>query len=301
METRLDRLITLSLTAARRRNERSSGNVPVLMYHGISDEDESGRHAYYRTLTSPRVFEMQMAHLYHSGYTTAGVHETKNKLDEGASGARAVVITFDDGYHDFYVHAFPVLRKYGFTATMFLPSKFIGHERRKFRDKQCMTWNEIQELQESGISFGSHTVTHPQLRELGAGAVNEEVTVSKLTIEQKLGSAVEAFAYPYAFPEGDTHFKSRLREMLKAAGYTCGVCTSIGRVNQESDRYFMRRLPVNSCDDVRLFDAKLRGSYDWVSHPQKWLKNAKSIYRQMSRPPISKNSGDHDWKERRND
>jgi peptidoglycan/xylan/chitin deacetylase (PgdA/CDA1 family) len=276
---RLDRVVTLSFAASRRSDTRVSGRIPVLMYHGISHDEDTGRHPYYRTVTSPQIFEKQMAHLHRSGYSTIGVHQIRREVEGPAESAQLVSITFDDGYHDFYVHAFPVLKKYGFTATVFLPSQFIAHQRRQFRGRECMTWNEVRELKESGISFGSHTVTHPQLRELDASDVKSEVSGSKCSIEQELGAPVDSFAYPYAFPEEDTEFKGRLRGILADAGYTCGVCTSVGRVTKQSDPYFMRRLPVNSCDDIRLFDAKLRGAYDWVSHPQKWAKIVKSWLR----------------------
>jgi len=98
---------------------------------------------------------------------------------------------------------------------------------------------------------------------------------SKQRIEGDLGNTVESFAYPFAFPENDTNFKGRLRESLRPPGYTSGVCTSIGRVDGNADRFFMERLPVNSCDDPCLFEAKLAGAYDWVSKPQLWVKTAK--------------------------
>jgi peptidoglycan/xylan/chitin deacetylase (PgdA/CDA1 family) len=276
MDIRVDRLITLSLARFRQRSENESGRLPVLMYHGISEEEDVGRHAYYRTVTSPRVFEEQMAYLSRSGYSALGVHEIGDRVN-GCRGTSALVaLTFDDGYQDFYINAFPVLKKYGLTATVFLPSRFIGHERQTFKGRPCMTWKEVRELERSGIWFGSHTVTHPQLRDLDMEAITGEVSISKQTIEQEVGVGLQAFAYPYAFPEADADFKERLRDTLRVAGYTCGVCTSVGRVDEKADQYFMRRLPVNSCDDIGLFDAKLNGAYDWVKHPQKWMKFAKS-------------------------
>ena len=104
---------------------------------------------------------------------------------------------------------------------------------------------------------------------------NEEVVKSKETIEQRLGRPVESFAYPYAFPEADASFKQRLRDMLCQAGYQGGVCTTLGRPVRGSDPFFLKRLPVNSCDDTQLFQAKLAGSYDWLGTPQYLVKMAR--------------------------
>ena len=79
--------------------------------------------------------------------------------------ARAVVITFDDGFRDFYTAAFPVMQEHQFTATVFLPTAFIGEDRRSFKGAECLTWEEVRRLRRAGVQFGSHTVNHPRLVE----------------------------------------------------------------------------------------------------------------------------------------
>jgi peptidoglycan/xylan/chitin deacetylase (PgdA/CDA1 family) len=127
-----------------------------------------------------------------------------------------------------------------------------------------MTWSEVRELQRMGIQFGSHTVTHPHLSEMGVGDVEYEVRHSKAAIEERLGCAVTSFAYPYAFPEADRPFRQTLRSLLDESGYTCGVSTILGTADRSDDLYFLKRLPVNTWDDERLFKAKLDGAYDWL-------------------------------------
>jgi peptidoglycan/xylan/chitin deacetylase (PgdA/CDA1 family) len=135
-----------------------------------------------------------------------------------------------------------------------------------------MTWKDVRELQQQGISFGSHTVTHPQLHDLKADRIREEIGRSRQTIEEKTGCAVDTFAYPYAFPQTDKPFKAMLREILRECGYRYGVCTRIGRAGRGSEPLFLERLPANGADDAGLLGAKLTGAYDWVGGMQSLAK-----------------------------
>jgi len=235
------------------------------MYHKISDTPERKAHPYYWTATSPAIFADHMRFLKEQNYTTISLQDALSRIESKSSiPSREVVVTFDDGYEDFYIHAFPTLSMNGFTATMFLPTSFIGKTSKRFNDADCLTWSEVRELSRAGIEFGSHTVTHPQLRTLKPQAIRNEVRGSKATIEEELGSSVKSFAYPYALPEADKEFKRRMRDILQEEGYDHGVSTAIGSLDRNGDRFFMKRLPVNSADDRRLFRAKLAGGYGWL-------------------------------------
>jgi peptidoglycan/xylan/chitin deacetylase (PgdA/CDA1 family) len=278
MGFRLDRLATLYLTSpcSRLLSQREPA-IPILMYHSIADDEQSETHPYYRTSTSPAVFASHLKQLHEEGYTTCTLGQAIQHLQAATqTTAKLAVITFDDGYHDFYRHALSPLSQYGFTATMFLPTAYIGESPASFKGKNCLTWREVRELKRHGIEFGSHTVTHPQLRGLSLAAINEEVVSSKGVIEEKLGAAVESFAYPFAFPQTDRAFTRALRDLLERAGYRNGVCTVVGRAKRQSDRLFLERLPINSFDDNALFRAKLAGAYDWVGNSQHLFKLIKS-------------------------
>lgn len=274
MVIRLDRLATLYVfhpLAARRRN--GPVRVPILMYHSISDSSDH-RRPYYRTTTSPGRFAEQMRYLKEMGYTVVRLSQAAEVLAQGRPEiAKPVVITFDDGYRDFYTRAFPVLAKYGFTANMFLPTAYITESRSSFQGIECMSWGEVRELDAAGIEFGSHTVSHPKLKDLPPEAIDEEVSRSKVTVEDKLGRAVRTFSYPFAFPETNRQFVEQLRSTLIRRGYQTGVSTVIGRAGPSQDRFFLPRLPVNSADDLDLFQAKLDGGYDWL-HGLQRLKKA---------------------------
>jgi peptidoglycan/xylan/chitin deacetylase (PgdA/CDA1 family) len=277
MSLRLDRLATLYVSNPIGKHLRPRrASIPILMYHSISDESQAGVSPYYQTTTTPKAFAEQMAYLSENGYATISPAEAAVELsDSAAASSKKVVVTFDDGFRDFYTDAFPLLERFGFRATVYLPTAYVGESRASFKGNPCLTWSEVRELQGRGIEFGSHTVTHPQLYDSKPEAIEEEVLRSRQTIERELGCVVDSFAYPYAFPEPDGAFKRRLRETLRQAGYRNGVCTTIGRPDATSDVFFMERLPVNSGDDLSLFRAKLEGAYDWLAKPQYLVKKAK--------------------------
>ncbi len=315
---RLDRFITLNLVQPFRRALRpvaaldtwhfTPGTlpsplstphfpVPILMYHSLSDDPEPGVAPYYRVNTSPPVFRQQMQFLADHGYGTLTLDQLVTMLRSPATGhsalpaphSRLVVITFDDGFRNFYTEAFPVLQEHGFTATMFLPTAFVseaalGHRRGEgsrvkapFRNAhlEFLTWNEVRELHQAGIQIGSHTVSHPRLVELGWAEIKTELSDSKSEIEQRLGERITGFCYPYAFPQGNRLFARQFSALLGETGYTCCTTTEVGRVQPGDDPHRLKRLPANSLDDLALFAAKLDGNYDWLAGPQALVKKLK--------------------------
>ncbi len=334
---RLDRFITLWLARPLLAVVRPLSSVlghrfspprlPILMYHSISDDSETGVHPYYRVCTSPKRFREQMEWLKANGYQgvtlTTGLAWLNSAFDVGCSmldvrcsslrtsqpeletsafsrqpsalASRPVALTFDDGFRDFYTQAFPVLQEFGFTATVFLPTAFIGDTRHTFAPrsgtsafslqpsalKECLTWSEVRELHRAGIEFGSHTVTHPQLADLSWTSVIQEIRNSSMEIEHHLGEAVTSFAYPHAFPQADRLRAAQLAELLQKEGYQCNATTAIDRMRVSDNPYSIPRLPINDCDDRMLFSAKLKGDYDWLAWPQKMSKRIRSM---VSRP-----------------
>jgi peptidoglycan/xylan/chitin deacetylase (PgdA/CDA1 family) len=278
---RLDRLATLYCFYPLKKMKSSNEElrIPILMYHSISEDNENGVHPYYRTSTSPNIFAGHMKFLYENNYSVIDLNEAVCQLEVSKSIKHStgkqmnfVVITFDDGFRDFYTQAFPILRKYGFVATVFLPTSFIDKKELKLKKKEHLRWDEVKQLHKNGIRFGSHTVTHPQLKLLKIDEIEYELKHSKETLEEKIGNVIDSFSYPYAFPEENKKFKTYIRDVLYKCKYKNGVTTRLGTATKKEDKYFLKRIPINSCDDFPLLRAKLENGYDWLHKPQYLFK-----------------------------
>jgi peptidoglycan/xylan/chitin deacetylase (PgdA/CDA1 family) len=278
---RIDRLATLYCAYPFKRmfSGSRSTSVPILMYHSISENLFGKSHPYYQINTSPEVFSRQMRWLRNNGYRTMNLGEAHAAIEAGADTSKSVVITFDDGYRDFYTDGFATMQQCGFSATIFLATDRIQDPSARIDGVDYLSWPEVRELHTNGIQFGSHTVTHPDLRSLGPEQIDYELGFSKELIEQKLGAPVPSFAYPFAFPEEDKRFTRFLIDLLENHGFENGVSTIIGRAQQRHNRFLLPRLPVNSWDDPDFLRAKLEGGYDWLHVPQ-WLN--KSIHHNVT-------------------
>ena len=289
---RIDRFLTLNCVAPLRRMfYRSNGlQIPILMYHSISEHLDDHLHSYYRMVTAPERFEHQMDFLSKSGYQVLTLSEAVRLWQEISSPNNSslekptplnhqrsiAVITFDDGLQDFYSTAFPILEKFGFKATVFLTSDLI--DKTFITGQECLKAQEIKELVEKGIEFGSHTVSHPQLTGLSRNEIVHELANSKKTIEDIIGSPVSLFSYPYRFPEEAPTFTKMFGKLLVDQGYLVGVTTIIGITKTKDNPLFLKRLPVNDCDDTCFFQAKLEGAYDWLHTVQLIYKKFRAMF-----------------------
>ncbi len=215
-----------SAVAGRQHLPLEITDVPVLNYHKIDTVDHG------LSLT-PAEFEDQIRHLAENGYNSITPDQLMGYLKYGrALPAKPVLITFDDGYADNYANAYPILRKYGFTATIFLITGFIG------ADDRYMTWDQVREMHKNGFVFGSHTVSHQPLTELRPAEAAAELAASAAELERHLGVKPRYFAYPTGA------YTLRIEELVRQAGYRAAFTTRFGQVGLESDPYALERIPI---------------------------------------------------------
>ena len=223
----------------------SAVKVPILTYHYIRNNPDSRDRLGFALSVTPADFAAQMDWLASNGFHTVTQADVYDYLN-GTRGlpSRPVVLTFDDGYADFYNTALPILRAHDFTAVSYVVSGFIGRS-------GYMNASQIVEADRAGIEIGSHTVDHANLARSSAGNVNFELVASKQALEQLLGHPVLSFCYPSG------QFNGSVAYSVQAAGYTNATTTAFGYVHYLSDRYRWSRLRISGGESLGDFAAAL--------------------------------------------
>jgi len=163
-----------------------------------------------------------------------------------------LAITFDDGYEDNYLNAYPILEKQGIPATIFLATGRIG------KKNGYLNENEIRLMTRLGIGFASHTVTHPILSCLSDDKTREELSISMEFIETIVGKKVQYLAYP----KGKSHhFTERTKKIAREIGYEAAFSTENGLLGPDSDLFALNRIGIRECP-LFTFKLRLSGLYE---------------------------------------
>lgn len=219
--------------------------VPILMYHRIEPARDSKPDS---TRVSPAIFERQMEFLKVHGYRVVPLSELARDLRAGRPvPQKTVALTFDDGTLDNFTYAFPVLKKMGFPATIYMITRNIGKE-------GWLSEEDLRILDESGIAIGSHTASHAFLPGLNPGLIPQELSESKQRLEAILGRPVDLFSYPAG---GVT---PSIERQVAEHGYTSAVTTNYGRGRH--DVFALHRVKASeSGGSLFGFWAKISGYY----------------------------------------
>ena len=168
--------------------------VPILVYHsvepkGTKKETKMAQHYHIY----PENFEAQMQYLKDNGYTPITLGALADHYLNGSDiPAKSVVLTFDDGWKNQYDYAFPILKKFGYSASFFIISGYPDGNYHAY-----MTWDDIKALDAAGMEIGSHTVHHVNLAKTSdASKIKSEIVDSKAEIEKKIGHTIQTFVYP---------------------------------------------------------------------------------------------------------
>lgn len=206
--------------------------APILLYHRVVPV--LPEHDPFGNCVTTATFESHLRWLAHRGYRSLSLADLETRFGPNAARAplpprRAIAITFDDGYHDNYLHAWPLLKQYGFSATIFLVSDAIGGDNgfdaayHRRGPASMLSAGQIEEMhRHGGIGFGSHSCSHPDsLVPLSQPCLEDELLRSRITIEQIIQAPVAHFAYPHSQRD------DRVEAAVRRAGYRL-ACAGVG-------------------------------------------------------------------------
>ena len=221
--------------------------IPILCYHRFAKECDS-------PLCIPtRVFDRQMKYLKDNDYRVVTLGKLLGFLQyRHALPKRSVVITLDDGYRSAYDIAFPILKKYGFTATLLIYTDYVGIS------KNAVTWNQLREMKTEGFEVGSQTVSHCDLTKREAGEddaayttrVVKELRMSKHIIDRELAQDTISLAFPYG------RYNERVVATCHKVGYKIAVSVRRGSNPFFFNPLFLKRDQILA-RDMRTFISRL--------------------------------------------
>jgi peptidoglycan/xylan/chitin deacetylase (PgdA/CDA1 family) len=257
---------TIGETATALGANRKNGNsLRILMYHKVNDLPGN-------PLTMPvSLFDEQMDQLGDLGYTVVGLESVlAHYVDGDPLPNKAVLITFDDGYHDNLENAARVLRKYGYPAVLFVPIGYLGdplplpHEEHLAAQgilNRTIDWDEVAELEQAGIRIESHGISHRPLADLEVDEAAREIALSKFRLEERLGRPVRAFSYVKG---SEAHYKPVHLSLVRQAGYDLAFTAVSGANSPATDPLQLRRYNIEPYSP-RTFELVLAGACDLIS------------------------------------
>jgi peptidoglycan/xylan/chitin deacetylase (PgdA/CDA1 family) len=205
-------------------------DIPVFAYHRFDDD------RYPSTNISGDVFEQQLKYLAENDFTVITFGEAYERMKSGQKlSEKSVILTIDDGYLSFYTHGWPLLKKYGFHATIFIQTETVGGD-------DFMTWSQIREIREAGIGIGNHSSSHAFFVNIPQNerqeAFRNDLLKSQKAFAKQLGDTPEYYAYPYG------EYSKDMKAVLKQEGIKASAVQQSGVFSESSDIYAIPRFPM---------------------------------------------------------
>jgi peptidoglycan/xylan/chitin deacetylase (PgdA/CDA1 family) len=216
------------------------------MYHYIRVNPDPRDRAGFALSVTPAAFHAQMAYLARNHFHVIPLSQAVAAIRRhGPLPSRPVVLTFDDGYADFYTTAIPEMRRYGFTATDYVVSNLLGRG-------SFMTWSQVTAADRLGFTIGAHTMNHVPLASIRSSSAVWEMSQSKRVLEVVLGHPVTEFCYPYG------SFNWYLAGRARAMGFESAASTMPGAWHQPGELWWLYRQRVSGWTSLPAF-ARLVG------------------------------------------
>lgn len=211
-----------------RRAAKGEGIIRCFAYHRF------GNGTYPSTNISLERFETHLKFLEANDYEVLTLGEA---LDRSTSQKdlpeKTAVLTMDDGYSSIMSGALPLLQEYGYRASIFVCTEYVGA-------KNNLSWEELETLQEEGFEIGNHSHSHAHFVELPKDSFRKDLERSEARFKEHLGKKPELYAYPYG------EYEPSLKRVLKKKGYQGAVAQRSGVIHRNSDRFELPRFPMTS-------------------------------------------------------
>ncbi len=206
--------------------------LPILMYHHVQTEEAAKANKQTGLTTYTDFFQKQMQYLKDKNYNVASMNDLVNFFDNGtAVPAKSVLITFDDGYKDVYTDVFPILKNFGFKATVFIPTGLMNNF-------DYLTWEDISSMN-GMILFANHTWSHKNVG-VSTSEMQYEISTADTQLSEHALNSPKIFAYPYGLDSGASE------KFLSSLGYKAAFTTVPGNILCKKQRLMLPRIRIGS-------------------------------------------------------
>jgi peptidoglycan/xylan/chitin deacetylase (PgdA/CDA1 family) len=236
--------------------KRDPSRATILMYHRVDD------HLNKELAVRRGDFQWQMNYLKRKKYNVITMDSLLEKIQTKTVNNKCVVLTFDDGYEDYFKTSYPTLKKYRFPSIQYVVTDYIGSYKTFWWDRdigtsKLMNWDQLIELNQCDlVEFGAHTVTHRDLDRITTDDIKKELIKCKEILEKKLGKEIKHFCYPRG--KYDDNSRNLVKDIYKTGVLIYEGFPSNKRLG-ESQRCMLKRAPVQRSDGRLLFIARIKG------------------------------------------
>lgn len=211
--------------------------IPVLMYHMVADIKDND------AVIDPKLFKEQMTLLKEKGFHPISMEQLYDYIKDGKPvPEKPVVINFDDGYKDTYTVVYPIMKELNFPFTVYVNPGDVGTR---------LTWSEIKEMHEGGVTIGNHGYDHVPMDELTIAKQKDNIVKAQHALKEQLGIDNPWFCYPYGARTSETE------TLVKELGLKGAVTMNPGWAHRNSNLYALPRIWIGNAVTLKYFEERI--------------------------------------------